>query len=381
MSFTHGQAPHHISPPPMMNTGHPMTHPTQPPSALGGNSALMQSSAFVPPEWNVADLSNDISCFLAEAVNLLDVQLIRAKEKKKMKEQERQRELMARSRTFAQPQQRRHRSRRHQDPDGDGHRSLNASMSASQYNANRGLAQGAAPGQAPEYHRSRSMNAAHQYPQQPQYGQAYTYDYPQAAYQSQDYGGGNIAANPSMPQMNGVYHHQPQQPQPSAYNGRLAGAQSMYQLNDRNSTRSHRRHHHDSSRSHYGSEYRSQRGGAAPSVYVTDDRHSMFTRDFLTRGPIPRGARADINIEPVNTRCPQCRQLVTTDIQKHIGTKNYAVTAAVAALGLIIKAPVTVMPLALTTYGLNFLKSKVHVCPECGYKMGKHVTISIPRGY
>ncbi|KAJ2365048.1 hypothetical protein IW150_006319, partial [Coemansia sp. RSA 2607] len=53
-------------------------------------------------------------------------------------------------------------------------------------------------------------------------------------------------------------------------------------------------------------------------------------------------------------------------------------TATLATIGIVVNAPAAILPLALTALELNSLKRKVHYCPRCNYKMGKHVTISIP---
>ncbi|KAJ1735640.1 hypothetical protein LPJ61_000435 [Coemansia biformis] len=113
-------------------------------------------------------------------------------------------------------------------------------------------------------------------------------------------------------------------------------------------------------------------------VSVIDDRHSIFSRDTLAR-PLPAGTRVATGDSPVATKCPQCRQNIMTVIKRHTGGKNIAATVAVAAAGVAINAPATLLPLALTVLDLGSLKRRVHHCPYCDYKMGKHVTITIPR--
>ncbi|KAJ2447943.1 hypothetical protein GGF42_005290 [Coemansia sp. RSA 2424] len=113
-------------------------------------------------------------------------------------------------------------------------------------------------------------------------------------------------------------------------------------------------------------------------VSVVDDRNSIFTRDIRRRGPLPRGSHATVTNQSVSTRCPGCKHKVVTIVQRHTGGKNIAATAVVTAVGLVVSAPAVVLPLALTALSLNSLKRKVHYCPLCNYKMGKHVTITIP---
>ncbi|KAJ2735902.1 hypothetical protein IW152_001200 [Coemansia sp. BCRC 34962] len=113
-------------------------------------------------------------------------------------------------------------------------------------------------------------------------------------------------------------------------------------------------------------------------VSIVDDRNSIFTRDTKRRGPLPRGSHATVTSQSVSTRCPGCKHKVVTIVQRHTGGKNIAATAVVTAVGLVVSAPAVVLPLALTALNLNSLKRKVHYCSLCNYKMGKHVTITIP---
>ncbi|KAJ2781023.1 hypothetical protein H4R18_003117 [Coemansia javaensis] len=113
-------------------------------------------------------------------------------------------------------------------------------------------------------------------------------------------------------------------------------------------------------------------------VTIIDDQHSIFTRATLDR-PLPRGTRVATGSTPIATTCPQCQQDIMTVIKRHTGAKNVAATVAVAAAGVAINAPATLLPLALTVLELGTLKRKVHHCPYCDYKMGKHVTVTIPR--
>ncbi|KAJ2890812.1 hypothetical protein GGI21_000921 [Coemansia aciculifera] len=113
-------------------------------------------------------------------------------------------------------------------------------------------------------------------------------------------------------------------------------------------------------------------------VSVVDDRNSIFTRDIRRRGPLPRGSHATVTSQSVSTRCPGCKHKVVTIVQRHTGGKNIAATAVVTAVGLVVSAPAVILPLALTALNLEALKRKVHYCPLCNFKMGKHVTISIP---
>ncbi|PIA14921.1 hypothetical protein COEREDRAFT_82353 [Coemansia reversa NRRL 1564] len=117
----------------------------------------------------------------------------------------------------------------------------------------------------------------------------------------------------------------------------------------------------------------------ASRVTILDDKHSVFSRETAKKRSLPRGTRAVTSDSPVSTRCPQCKQSVMTVIKRHTGGKNVAATAVVAAAGVAINAPATLLPLALTVLDLGSLKRKVHHCPYCDYKMGKHVTITIPR--
>ncbi|KAJ1861243.1 hypothetical protein LPJ73_001072 [Coemansia sp. RSA 2703] len=110
-------------------------------------------------------------------------------------------------------------------------------------------------------------------------------------------------------------------------------------------------------------------------VSVIDDRASMFSRRWDS---LPRGSHAMVTESSVNTKCPRCRHHVYTIVRRQTGGKNILATATLATIGIVVNAPAAILPLALTALELNSLKRKVHYCPRCNYKMGKHVTISIP---
>ncbi|KAJ1646084.1 hypothetical protein LPJ64_002411 [Coemansia asiatica] len=110
-------------------------------------------------------------------------------------------------------------------------------------------------------------------------------------------------------------------------------------------------------------------------VSIVDDRASIFSRKWDT---LPRGSHAMINESSISTTCPRCQRSIWTIVRRQMGGKNLLATAALAAIGIVTSAPATLLPLALTALELNSLKRKVHYCPRCNYKMGKHVTISIP---
>ncbi|KAI9505583.1 hypothetical protein GGI25_000920 [Coemansia spiralis] len=136
--------------------------------------------------------------------------------------------------------------------------------------------------------------------------------------------------------------------------------------------------HHGNGHSH-GSQ-RTMNGNPSMScVSIIDDRHSIFTRGTLSRGRLPQGSRATVSDNSISTRCPRCKRKVMTVVRRKMGGMNIAATAAVAVVGIVVNAPATLMPLALAALELNALKQKVHYCPCCSYKMGKHVTVSIPQ--
>ncbi|KAJ2760730.1 hypothetical protein IWQ57_006227 [Coemansia nantahalensis] len=121
------------------------------------------------------------------------------------------------------------------------------------------------------------------------------------------------------------------------------------------------------------------RGFTHPDGHASgvDNKHPAFSRDTL--GRVPRhGSRIVAGGTPLATRCPQCRQNIMTVIKRHTGAKNVAATVAVAAAGVAINAPATLLPLALTVLDLGSLKRKVHHCPYCDYKLGRHITLNIP---
>ncbi|KAJ2706599.1 hypothetical protein FB645_001474 [Coemansia sp. IMI 203386] len=110
-------------------------------------------------------------------------------------------------------------------------------------------------------------------------------------------------------------------------------------------------------------------------VSIVDDRASIFSRRWDT---LPRGSHAMVNESSISTTCPRCERDIWTVVRRQTGGKNLLATAALAAVGIVANAPATLLPLALTALELNSLKRKVHYCPRCNYKMGKHVTINIP---
>ncbi|KAJ2708677.1 hypothetical protein H4R19_004631 [Coemansia spiralis] len=112
-------------------------------------------------------------------------------------------------------------------------------------------------------------------------------------------------------------------------------------------------------------------------VGIIDDEHAVFSRGTVARS-LPRGTRIVAGGTPVATRCPQCRHHIMTVIQRHTSAKNIAASVAVAAAGVAINSPATLLPLALTVLDLSSLKRKVHHCPYCDYRLGRHITITIP---
>ncbi|KAJ2304199.1 hypothetical protein IWW55_002548 [Coemansia sp. RSA 2706] len=133
--------------------------------------------------------------------------------------------------------------------------------------------------------------------------------------------------------------------------------------------------------SHSGGRRRSRdpHEASASHVNIDSDRHSVFSKATVRKRTLPRGTRAVTSDSPVATRCPQCKESVMTVIKRHTGAKNIAATAAVAAAGVAVNAPATLLPLALAVLDMGSLKRKAHHCPYCDYRMGKHVTITIPR--
>ncbi|KAJ1964808.1 hypothetical protein GGI12_001176 [Dipsacomyces acuminosporus] len=73
------------------------------------------------------------------------------------------------------------------------------------------------------------------------------------------------------------------------------------------------------------------------------------------------------------------RTKIFTRVRRHTGVKNVAATAALATVGIATGAPPALLPLAAIPMQLKSLKTKVHYCPKCNYKLGKHVRISIPK--
>ncbi|KAI7833487.1 hypothetical protein BX661DRAFT_178479 [Kickxella alabastrina] len=135
-------------------------------------------------------------------------------------------------------------------------------------------------------------------------------------------------------------------------------------------------HGHGHSHSH-SQGHNPQRVSNMSRVSIIDDRASIFSRRW---DALPQGSRAVIGENSVLTNCPRCRDRVMTVVRRQIGGKNVAATAVMSIVGILVNAPAALLPLALTVLELNSLKRKVHYCPNCNYKMGKHVTISIPSG-
>ncbi|KAJ2796220.1 hypothetical protein H4R20_005602 [Coemansia guatemalensis] len=198
--------------------------------------------------------------------------------------------------------------------------------------------------------------------QQYNYSQQYDYGHQQYDYGHQQYDYGDAQA----------YDQSFEKP----HSHRRDHGHSQHRSASKSSHRSSAQSH---SRAHPPKRNRSFIDPEASRVTILDDKHSVFSHATVKKRSLPRGTRAVTSDSPVSTRCPQCKQNVMTVIKRHTGGKNVAATAAVAAAGVAINAPATLLPLALTVLDLGSLKRKVHHCPYCDYKMGKHVTITIPR--
>ncbi|KAI8320089.1 hypothetical protein GQ54DRAFT_8581 [Martensiomyces pterosporus] len=115
------------------------------------------------------------------------------------------------------------------------------------------------------------------------------------------------------------------------------------------------------------------------NVSVVDDPDAVFDRKKRGSRTLPTGSHASVSGSSVLAICPGCKTKVFTRVKRQTGFKNVAATAALATVGFATGAPPALMPLAAIPMQLKSLKTKVHYCPRCNFKLGKHVRIYIPK--
>ncbi|KAJ2817871.1 hypothetical protein IWW50_006015, partial [Coemansia erecta] len=87
----------------------------------------------------------------------------------------------------------------------------------------------------------------------------------------------------------------------------------------------------------------------------------------LSRGYLAPGSYVHNNKKSACLVCPQCKQHVLTQVKTRAGARTVVAAAAIFAV---------YWPLAFIPFVAKPLKRKVHVCPRCGHKIGKVVTIT-----
>ncbi|KAJ2083201.1 hypothetical protein H4R24_001031 [Coemansia sp. RSA 988] len=79
------------------------------------------------------------------------------------------------------------------------------------------------------------------------------------------------------------------------------------------------------------------------------------------------GSYLETNKRSANIICPNCRQYVFTQVKTRPGARTVVAAAAIFAV---------YWPLAFIPFVAKPLKKKVHICPRCGHKIGKVVTVT-----
>ncbi|KAJ2452852.1 hypothetical protein EV183_002661 [Coemansia sp. RSA 2336] len=87
----------------------------------------------------------------------------------------------------------------------------------------------------------------------------------------------------------------------------------------------------------------------------------------LNRSYLAPGSYIHNNKKAAIVVCPQCRQQVLTQVKCRPGARTVVAAAAMFAV---------YWPLAVIPFVAKPLKRKVHMCPRCGHKIGKVVTIT-----
>ncbi|KAJ2354088.1 hypothetical protein GGF43_003335, partial [Coemansia sp. RSA 2618] len=285
-----------------------------PPSALAAPVPVnkprkaFKSSAFIPPEWRFENNADGVVGLITEVVMAIDRQNMFRDGQNVELRQHIHHNGSQRSRGLGQSH---HKQNRSQPRGLSGQQQQHGKHRSQHHGQQRSQHHGQ---HHDDYQRSRGIQSHGTHYPNP-YDESYKYDY-------------------GMPPEHGAPH-------PSNYDSR-------YQ---------HSRGLHDATQSH---------------VNITEDRHSVFSMATTRKRALPRGSRAVTSDAPVATRCPRCKESIMTVIKRHTGGKNIAATAAVAAAGVAVNAPATLLPLALAVLDLGSLKRKAHHCPYCDYKMGKH---------
>ncbi|KAJ2382248.1 hypothetical protein GGI05_005713, partial [Coemansia sp. RSA 2603] len=111
--------------------------------------------------------------------------------------------------------------------------------------------------------------------------------------------------------------------------------------------------HHDLSHSYY-----SHPG----SVLISDDSYGMFSHS-RSHMPFHRGY-AHVSSKSVPTECPRCKRQIMTLVQQRPGAPHLVATVGAVALGLFLKAPKALLPLAMLPMQMKTLHPAVHFCPK-----------------
>ncbi|KAJ2796729.1 hypothetical protein H4R20_005437 [Coemansia guatemalensis] len=87
----------------------------------------------------------------------------------------------------------------------------------------------------------------------------------------------------------------------------------------------------------------------------------------FSKAHIMPGSYLETNKRSANVVCPNCRQYVFTQVKTRPGARTVVAAAAIFAV---------YWPLAFIPFVAKPLKKKVHMCPRCGHKIGKVVTVT-----
>ncbi|KAJ2850761.1 hypothetical protein IWW36_001656 [Coemansia brasiliensis] len=107
--------------------------------------------------------------------------------------------------------------------------------------------------------------------------------------------------------------------------------------------------------------------GKQPPSYYPGQPNEQVAVGGLNRSYLAPGSYVHSNKKAAIVVCPQCRQQVLTQVKCRPGARTVVAAAAMFAV---------YWPLAVIPFVAKPLKRKVHMCPRCGHKIGKIVTIT-----
>ncbi|KAJ2615797.1 hypothetical protein H4S08_001067 [Coemansia sp. RSA 1365] len=110
---------------------------------------------------------------------------------------------------------------------------------------------------------------------------------------------------------------------------------------------------------------------AAPQSYynmpIDQQANGQVIIGEFNKSHIMPGSYLETNKRSANVICPNCRQYVFTQVKTRTGARTVVAAAAIFAV---------YWPLAFIPFVAKSLKKKVHMCPRCGHKIGKVVTVT-----